>query len=63
MELEFGELEADTGRQLWTAGKEVKSEAKGVVREGKQQLLSNKKSVHHKSKHDKNKTSLENMAF
>ena len=25
MEVEFGELEADTGRRLWAAGKEVKN--------------------------------------
>ena len=63
MEVEFGELEADNGRKLWAAGKEVKGDVKGAVWEGKQQLLSFRKSVCHKSKHENNKTNWESMAF
>ena len=41
----------------------IHSEVKGAVREGKRQLLSFRKSVRHKSKHEKNKTGWESMAF
>ena len=43
--------------------KNIHSEVKGAVQEGKQQLLSFMKSVRHKSKHEKNKTGWESMAF
>ncbi|EDR09989.1 uncharacterized protein LACBIDRAFT_317829 [Laccaria bicolor S238N-H82] len=63
MEVDIGEFEADTGRRVRAAGKEVLGEVKGAVREGKRQLSSFRRSVHHKSKHEKKKTGWESTAF
>jgi hypothetical protein len=63
MDVEFGEFEADTGRRVRAAGKEVVSEVKGAIWEGKRQFSSFRRSVHHKSRLEKRKTGWESTAF
>ena len=63
MDVDIGELEAVTGGRVRAAGREVLGEVKGAVREGKRQLSSFRKSVHHKSKHEKKKAGWESTAF